>query len=197
MAVTKVNAETTAKTQSFSRMICISNQFILAFQRLMGYSETEYKKYIDAITMKKVSSISFWAYKYDQTGKRKKWVELILKVDWEMHNNYLLRGESAVELKKKWNGALPEISVAIGDIQSFMEDNQLRAAFTVYFVPDLDRIELNRYMDNLNLTPHKEVDWRDETESISGDNGMVSLYRRTPREAPEISAELRVSKEIW
>lgn len=71
MAVTKVNAETTAKTQSFSRMICICNQFILAFQRLMGYSETEYKKYIDAITMKKVSSISFWAYKYDQTGKKK------------------------------------------------------------------------------------------------------------------------------
>ena len=82
--------------------------------------------------------------------KRKKWVELILKVDWEMHNNYLLRGESAVELKKKWNGALPEISVAIGDIQSFMEDNQLRAAFTVYFVPDLDRIEL---VNNGELVP--------------------------------------------
>lgn len=183
-------------TETFARNVCIQNQFKIAFKRIMGYSSSEYKKYLDAISLHKIDSIIFWAYKDNSYGKQEKWIELILNVDWKEYNNYLIRGEKTVELKSKWNGVLPEIEVAIDDIESFIEENQLTAIFSVGFSPDLSTDEYNGYMESLGLVPGKAVPWKEDVVEIRSKENMVSLYKKSAREIPELTAELRVAGKL-
>lgn len=107
-------------------------------------------------------------------------------MNWKEHNDYLVRGEKAVELKRKWNGVLPEIEVAIDDIESFIDGNQLVPTFYVNFVPGLSKEEFDGYMESLGLGYGEAVPWKED---------MVSFYKRSAREVPELTAELRVASK--
>ena len=189
-------AITQTVTETFARNVCIRNQFKIAFKRIMGYSSNEYKKYLEAISLHKIDSIIFWAYGYNSYGKKEKWIELILNVNWKEHNDYLIRGEKTVELKRKWNGVLPEMEVAIDDIESFIEENQLVPTFSVKFVPDLSRNEYNGYMESLGLVHGKAVPWKEDMVETRPKEDMVSLYKKSAREVPELTAELRVASKF-
>ena len=156
----------------------------------------EYKKYLEAISLHKIDSIIFFAYGYNSYGKKEKWIELILNVNWKEHNNYLIRGEKTVELKRKWNGVLPEIEVAIDDIESFIEENQLVPTFYVEFVPDLSRNEYDSYMESLGLVSVKAIPWKEDMVECSPKEDMVSLYKKSAREVPELTAELRIASKF-
>ncbi|OUO75176.1 hypothetical protein B5F53_18475 [Blautia sp. An249] len=183
-------------TETFARNVCIQNQFKIAFKRIMGYSSNEYKKFLDAISLHKIDSITFWAYKKNSYGKKEKWIELILNVDWKEHNNYLIRGGKTVELKRKWNGVLPEIEVAIDDIESFIEENQLIPSLSVGFASDLSTDEYNGYMKSLGLVHGKVFPWKEDVVEIRSKENMVSLYKKSAREIPELTAELRVASKF-
>ena len=99
----------------------------------------------------------------------------------------MIRGEKTVELKRKWNGALPEIEVAIDDIESFIEENQLVPTFSIEFVPDLSKNEYDGYMESLGLVHGKVIPWKED---------MVSLYKKSAREVPELTAEFRVASKF-
>lgn len=189
-------ASTHTVTETFARNVCIRNQFKIAFKRIMGYSSDEYNKYIEAISLHKIASIIFWAYSYNGYGEKEKWIELILNVNWKEHNDYLIKGEETVELKRKWNGVLPEIEVAIDDIQSFIEQNQLESTFSVEFVPDISRNEYDGYMESLGLVKGKAVPWKEDMVDIRSKEDMVSFYKKSAREVPELTAELRVASKL-
>lgn len=189
-------ASTHTVTETFARNVCIRNQFKIAFKRIMGYSSDEYEKYLEAISLHKIVSIIFWAYSYNEYGKKVKWIELILNVNWKEHNDYLIRGEKTVELKRKWNGVLPEIEVAIDDIESFIEQNQLVSTFSVNFLPDLSRNEYDGYMESLGLVHEKAVPWKEDIVDIRSNEDMVSIYKKSAREVPELTAELRVASKL-
>lgn len=189
-------AFTETVTETFARNVCIRNQFKIAFKRIMGYSSDEYKKYLEAISLHKIDSIIFFAYGYNSYGKKEKWIELILNVNWKEHNNYLIRGEKTVELKRKWNGVLPEIEVAIDDIESFIEENQLVPTFYVEFVSDLSRNEYDSYMESLGLVSVKAIPWKEDMVECSPKEDMVSLYKKSAREVPELTAELRIASKF-
>lgn len=187
MAITQTT--TRAITQTVTRNICIQNQFKTAFRRLMGYSSEKYQRYMDAIAEHKIDHIDFWAYSYDSSGNREKWIQLTLSVDWKKHNNYLIKGEEIIELKKDWNGIVPEIDIAIEEVETFVDANHLTPTFSVGFVPDISNAEHNMYMKKLGLVSGKFVPWKDGSQ-------LVSLYKKCPREVPELTAELKVANKL-
>lgn len=190
MARTGVSAS--ASTATFVRMLTIKNQFKIAFQRIMDYSEESYTPYLSAISEKKIDSIAFWAYRKDSHGEREKWCQLTIYVDWDKHENFLLSGEKTVVLKKNWNGIIPEMGAAIDILVELIDEYKLTPTFSVGFVPEISTNDYDLYMKKLGLVSGKPVKWKDDVDV----SDMVSVLDVTLSELQEVRAELLISENM-
>lgn len=181
------STNTRAQTETFSRIFGIKNQFKIAFQRLMSYSSTECTPYLDAIQEKVINSIAFWAYTYDKEGEREKCCELILYVDWDTHEHFLIKGQNEILLQRTWNGAVPEIDTAIGILEDAIKEFDLIPTFSIAFTTNISKESYDFYMKKLGLVPGKQAKWK---------TGANTVFKKSPRELPELSAELRVADEF-
>jgi hypothetical protein len=181
------STNTRAQTETFSRIFGIKNQFKIAFERLMEYSGKQCKPYLDAIQKKVVNEITFWAYTYDEHGEREKWCELVLYVDWDEHEHFLVESKNEIFLKKSWNGTVPEVDVAIGMIEDAIKEFDLIPTFSVGFIKNISKDDYDFYMKKLGLVEGKKVKWK---------TGSKSVYKKSPKELSELYAEVRVANEF-
>ena len=185
MASTHTNTST--KTETFTRILGIQSQFKIAFKRIMDYTDEKCQPYLDAIKAKKINFISFWAYKFDDFGEKEKWCELTLYVDWEKHERFTLEGNNEISLKRVWNGIIPDISVAVEMIEECISEFELIPTFSINFVKNISEDEYKHYMKILGLVSCKKVQWKN--------NKNKAIYASTPKELPELSAEVYVLSE--
>lgn len=176
------------KTESFTRIFGIKNQFKIAFKRLMNYSDKQCKKYLDAIDNHAINDITFWTYTYNEQGEREKWCQLTIYVDWDAHQHFILKGEEQITLHKLWNGTTPEIDVAIEMIEEAILKFDLTPTFSVGFIEDINKSDYDHYMSHLGLVRGTEVKWK---------GGMKTVYKKSPKELSEITAEVAVSEKIY
>ncbi len=178
------STNTSAKTEAFSRIFGVKNQFKIAFKRIMGYTDNQCQPFLDAIKNETINHITFWTYSFDEYGNKEKWCELVIYVDWNIHNSYLLEGKNEILLKKSWNGAIPEIDIAIGMIQDAIVEFELLPTFSVGFVDNISDNNYKYYMNKLGLVKGTTVKWK---------SGMKTVYKKTPKELPEMYAEVKVA----
>ena len=181
------STNTNTQTETFTRIFGIKNQFKIAFERLMGYSSKQCTPFLDAIQNKVINEITFWAYTYDEYGEREKWCELVLYVDWDEHEHFLIESKNEIFLKKSWNGVVPEVDVAIGMLEDAIAEFNLKPTFSVGFIKNISTEDYNFYMKKLGLVNGKKVKWK---------TGSKSVYKKSPKELSELSAEVRVAKEF-
>lgn len=190
MAIT--GTTTSANTSTFVRMLAIKNQFKIAFQRIMDYSQKNYAPFLDAISDKKIEFISFWSYKVNNTGEKEKWCQLTMFVDWKKHQSFLLDGRNSVVLKKSWDGILPEVGAAIDMFAEITAEYSLIPTFSVQFVSDISTSDYSYYMNKLNLVPGTTVKWKSGLDT----SNMTSLLKKYPEELQELSIEVLVSNDL-
>lgn len=183
MAATNTNTQ----TETFSRIFGIKNQFKIAFKRMMGYTDVQCQPFLDAIKEKVIDYITFWTYSYDSFGNKEKWCELILYVDWALHKQFLLEGKNEILLKKSWNESVPEVDVAIGMIEDAISEFNLIPTFSVGFYRNISDYDYNYYMKKLNLVSGTTVKWK---------SGMKSVYKKVPKELPEMCAEVKIADNL-
>ena len=56
--------------------------------------------------------------------------------------------------------------------------------------------EYNGYMKSLGLVHGKVFPWKEDVVEIRSKENMVSLYKKSAREIPELTAELRVASKF-
>ncbi len=178
----------TTKTESFTRIFGIKNQFKIAFKRLMNYSNDQCKKFLEAIDDQVINHITFWTYTYNEQGEKEKWCQLTIYVDWDAHQHFILQGEEQVILHKSWNGTTPEIDIAIEMIEEAILKFDLTPTFSVGFIEGISKSDYDYYMRYLGLVRGTEV-------KLKGD--MKTVYKKSPKELSEITAEVAVAEEIY
>lgn len=181
MATTYTRTKT--KTETFTRIVSIKNQFKIAFLRLTDYTDDKINSYLEAINERKIEQITFWAYKDNEDGMREKWCELIISVDWSQHKSYILNEQVNITFKKSWKGVFPEITTAIEIMEETINEFDLECTFSVSFVKDISKKEYNFYMKKLGLVEGVIASWRNEKKSV---------YKNSSRELPELTSEINV-----
>lgn len=184
---------TNTRTETFTRSICIKNQFRMALMRIRKYSAAECEPYMEALSEQKIKSMEFCAYKNTKDGKRELWAQLTMYVDWGKHNEYLKKGDVSVKLDKKWSGTLPEIDNSIKDMEDIVNAMTLRTTFFVNFSDNISDSEEEYYMKKLGLAYSSAIAWK---KSADGHSGSQTLYARKGRELQELTAELEVTESI-
>lgn len=182
-------ARTTTRTNTYTREVCLKNQFDIAFQRLTDCSENKRKLYLQTIEDKKIEYISFWAYDYNN-GEREKWIELTLFVDWGKHDNYILSGNDKIKLKSSWNGILPEIGATINIVQETIDEYQLETSFSVGFSKSVIGNEYEYLMNKLGLVHGKSIRWKGNRKESK------LVYKGNPNELGELNATIHASSEL-
>lgn len=176
------------KTETFTRIVSIKNQFKTAFLRLTDCSDDKINDYLEVINEHKIEGITFWAYKYNENGKREKWCELILSVDWSQHESFILNEQVNVTLRKTWKGELPEIITSINTMEEAISVFDLESTFSVSFVKDISKEEYDFYMEKLGLKEGTYVPWKNEKKSYD---------KKFSKELPELIAEISVQGELY
>ena len=192
MATTTTNSKTSAKTSTFQRIVAVKYQFRTAFIRIMSYQEKQYSPYLEAIDEKKISSISFWAYKYNEQNEREKWCQLTMFVDWNKHNSFLLDGRDSVVLKKEWNGVIPEVDSIISAFEEIITTYALTPTFSVQFDNNLNSDEYDCYMKKLGLVKGTSVSWKTDIDYSE----LSTIIKTTLTELQEMSLELQVCDKV-
>ena len=180
-------SSTSTKTETFTRIFGIRNQFKIAFERLMSYSSKQCEPYLEAIKSNAINSISYWAYAFDETGEREKWCELVLFVDWDKYDHFLLESKNEVILNKNWDGIVPEVDVDIDMIENAVKEFNLNITFSVRFVDNISSKDYTYYMKHLGLMEGKKVKWR---------SGARSVFKASPKELSELSAEVFAAENL-
>lgn len=173
---------TTTGTATFARLVLIRNQFRTAFQRILGYSDKEAAPYLDWISKKKIVKISFRGYTLTKSNEKEIWCELVMHVDWEKHNAYMIKGVSQIEIKKSFNGMIPEIDGAIRWMEEMVQIYNLKTMFTIYYgnVPPEEKKAFSKAQ---KLGPISETKWRSNPITIATSYG---------KELPELTAAMKV-----
>lgn len=187
------STNTNTRTETFTRSICIKNQFRMALMRIRKYSAAECEPYMEALSEQKIKSMEFCAYKDTKDGGRELWAQLTMYVDWGKHNEYLKKGDVSVKLDKKWSGTLPEIDNSIKDMEDIVNEMTLKTTFFVNFSDRISDTEKDYYMKKLGLVYSSAIAWK---KSADGRSGSQTIYERIGRELQELSAELKVTDYI-
>lgn len=172
-------ASTYTSTNTYTRKNCIKNQFKIAFIRLMGYSREDYKDFIDAIEQKKIEYIKFYCYKYDEHNKEEKWLELVMFVEWDKYDRYILKGEDTVKLNLKWGETLPEVTVAIEAFEDFVKEYSLKVNFSLKFTDSVSEDERVKLRKLLGLVCGEETPWKKNAP-------ISTIYSKSARELQEL-----------
>lgn len=152
------STHTNTKTVTYARLPAICNQFRTAFYRIMNYSEDDAAPYLKWLSQKKIVSIAFWGYQYNQLNQKEKWCELTLHVDWVKHNEFVLKGSDHIQLKENYKGMIPEINAAIYWMQQMVECYNLYTSFTLTY-GNITSEEHDEFAREQDLVPSKKIEW--------------------------------------
>ena len=183
---------TKTSTKTYARIAVMKANLGLLLVRAGDMEETMKMKYLEEIEKKNIKRITFYGKKTIENIEYR-FVELDVKINWDLHDQYILDGEINIELPDTdsfKNGIMPDIIGALEIYLSIIDEYNYKKTYTVYWSDNIYRQNENvraQLRNKLDLVKSPSCEWYGNTSNSIGE------YQ--PRELKELTATINISDD--